>query len=84
MLKNLKNAEKVKRGPTDGPTSRSTDGPTDQPTDIAGCTGVESRSTRLKTLRQTLAMEANGPAAIANKLNRGTIKQEILFVTTVT
>ena len=39
-LKKLKNAEKVKRGPTDRPTDRPTQ------------RGVESRSTRLKRLSQ--------------------------------
>ena len=40
MLKNLKNAEKVKRGPTNRPTNQPTDGPTQR--------GVESSSLRLK------------------------------------
>ena len=41
MHKKRKNAEKVKRGPTNQPTNRRTDGPTKR--------GVESRNTQLKT-----------------------------------
>ena len=41
MLKKLKNAKKVKRGPTNWPTDQLTNQPTDRPTDrrtdIAGC-----------------------------------------------
>ena len=37
MLKKLKNAERVKIGPTDRPTNRPTNGLTDRETDIAGC-----------------------------------------------
>ena len=45
--KKLKNAKKVKRGPTDQPTNWPTDQSTDRWTDKAG---VESRSTQLKNV----------------------------------
>ena len=45
MLKKLKNAEKVKRGPTNQPTDQRTD----QRTDIAGCRVVKDATKKIPT-----------------------------------